>query len=103
PLSLHAAPPIWRVLRRNFLDHGLRDPRCPALIVPSCGTRGGCPVDDPCRRRSFLVIVLAATIAGVTVAALPRRLAPPVVVDELLHGIVVGPEILGLAQVDQFI
>jgi Kef-type K+ transport system membrane component KefB len=52
---------------------------------------------------SFLVIVLAATIAGITVAALPRRLAPPVVVVELLLGIVVGPEILGLAQVDQFI
>jgi Kef-type K+ transport system membrane component KefB len=52
---------------------------------------------------SFLVIVLAATIAGVTVAALPRRLAPPVVVVELLLGIAVGPEVLGLAQVDQFI
>jgi Kef-type K+ transport system membrane component KefB len=52
---------------------------------------------------SFLVIVLAATIAGVTVAALPRRLSPPVVVIELLLGIVVGPQVLGLAQVDQFI
>jgi Kef-type K+ transport system membrane component KefB len=52
---------------------------------------------------SFLVIVLAATVAAVTVALLPRRLAPPVVVVELLLGIVIGPEVLGLAQVDDFI
>jgi Kef-type K+ transport system membrane component KefB len=52
---------------------------------------------------SFLVIVLAATVAGVVVAALPRRLAPPVVVVELMLGILVGPQVLGLAQVDAFV
>jgi hypothetical protein len=40
---------------------------------------------------SFTVIVLAATVAGVVVAVLPARLAPPVVVVELLLGILVGP------------
>jgi Kef-type K+ transport system membrane component KefB len=34
---------------------------------------------------------------------LPRRLAPPVVVVELLLGIVVGPEVRGLAHTDDFI
>ena len=52
---------------------------------------------------SFLVVVLAATVAAVTVAVLPRRLAPPVVVVELLLGILVGPQLLGIAQADDFI
>ncbi|MDX6589101.1 MAG: hypothetical protein QOI84_375 [Solirubrobacterales bacterium] len=52
---------------------------------------------------SFFVIVLVAAIAAITVAVVPRRLAPPVVVLELLLGIVVGPEILGLAHSDEFI
>ena len=34
---------------------------------------------------------------------MPRRFAPPVVVVELLLGIVVGPEVLDLAQTDDFI
>jgi Kef-type K+ transport system membrane component KefB len=52
---------------------------------------------------SFLLMVLAFTVAAVTVAVLPRRLAPPVVVVELLLGIVIGPQVLDIAQVDQFI
>jgi Kef-type K+ transport system membrane component KefB len=52
---------------------------------------------------SFLLMVLAFTLASVTVAVLPRRLAPPVVVVELLLGILIGPEVLDLAQVDNFI
>jgi Kef-type K+ transport system membrane component KefB len=52
---------------------------------------------------SFTVIVLAATVAGVVVAVLPARVAPPVVVVELLLGILVGPQVLGLAHVDDFI
>jgi Kef-type K+ transport system membrane component KefB len=52
---------------------------------------------------SFLVIMLAATVAAITVALLPRALAPPVVVVELLLGIVVGPQVLDIAQVDDFI
>jgi Kef-type K+ transport system membrane component KefB len=39
----------------------------------------------------------------VTVAFVPARFAPPVVVVELLLGIVVGPEVLDLAGTDSFI
>lgn len=52
---------------------------------------------------SFFVIVLIAALAAITVAAVPRRLAPPVVVVELVLGIVVGPEVLDLAKTDDFI
>ncbi len=52
---------------------------------------------------SFFVIVTIAAVAAVTVAAVPARLAPPVVVVELLLGIVVGPEVLDLAGTDSFI
>jgi Kef-type K+ transport system membrane component KefB len=53
--------------------------------------------------QSFFIIVVVAAIAAVTVAVVPRRFAPPVVVLELLMGIVVGPEVLGLAHGDEFI
>src|SRR5207342_2004407 len=52
---------------------------------------------------SFFVIVTIAALAAVTVAAVPKRFAPPVVVVELLMGIVVGPEVLDLAKIDDFI
>jgi Kef-type K+ transport system membrane component KefB len=52
---------------------------------------------------SFLLMVLAFTVAAVTVAVLPRRFAPPVVVIELLLGILIGPQVLGIARVDEFI
>lgn len=52
---------------------------------------------------SFFAIVVVAAVAAVTVAALPKRLAPPVVVLELVLGIVIGPEVLGLAQTDDFV
>ncbi len=52
---------------------------------------------------SFFVIVAIAALAAITVAAVPRRYAPPVVVVELLLGIVVGPEVLGIAKTDDFI
>ena len=52
---------------------------------------------------SFFAIVVVAALAAVTVAVLPRKFAPPVVVVELLLGIVVGPEVLGLAHSDAFI
>ena len=52
---------------------------------------------------SFFTIVAVAAVAAITVAAVPGRLAPPVVVVELLLGIVVGPEVLGLAHSDEFI
>jgi Kef-type K+ transport system membrane component KefB len=52
---------------------------------------------------SFFVIVVIAALAAITVAAVPKRFAPPVVVLELLLGIVVGPQVLGLAKTDDFI
>jgi Kef-type K+ transport system membrane component KefB len=52
---------------------------------------------------SFFVIVSIAAIAAITVAVVPSRFAPPVVVVELLLGIVVGPEVLDLAGTDSFI
>ncbi|HYP55980.1 MAG TPA: cation:proton antiporter [Solirubrobacterales bacterium] len=52
---------------------------------------------------SFFAIVAIAALAAITVAALPSRLAPPVVVIELLLGIVIGPEVLDLARTDDFI
>ena len=54
-------------------------------------------------QQSFLVIVVVAAVAAVTVAAVPARVAPPVVVVELLLGIVVGPQVLDLADTDDFI
>jgi Kef-type K+ transport system membrane component KefB len=52
---------------------------------------------------SFFVIVLVAAVAAVTVAVLPARLAPPVVVVELFLGILVGPQVLDIAGTDSFI
>jgi len=52
---------------------------------------------------SFFAIVVIAAFAAITVAVVPRRFAPPVVVVELLLGIVIGPEVLGVAETDDFI
>jgi len=52
---------------------------------------------------SFLVVVVVATLAAITVTVLPSRFAPPVVVIELLLGIVIGPQLLGIAEPDEFI
>jgi Kef-type K+ transport system membrane component KefB len=52
---------------------------------------------------SFFAIVVVAALSAVLVAAVPKRLAPPVVVLELVLGIVIGPEILDLAHSDDFV
>ena len=52
---------------------------------------------------SFFAIIVTAAVAAVTVVALPRRFAPPVVVLELMLGIVIGPQVLGIADSDEFI
>jgi Kef-type K+ transport system membrane component KefB len=52
---------------------------------------------------SFFAIVVVAALAAITVAAVPKRFAPPVVVLELVLGIVIGPEVLGLAEKDDFV
>jgi Kef-type K+ transport system membrane component KefB len=49
---------------------------------------------------SFLVIVSAAAVAAIVSAFVAPRLVLPVVVVELLLGILIGPQIAGLAQVD---
>ncbi len=52
---------------------------------------------------SFFVIVLTAAVAAATVAFVPGRFVPPVVVIELGLGILVGPHVLGIAKEDEFI
>src|SRR5689334_14404796 len=52
---------------------------------------------------SFFAIVAVSAIAAVTVATVPKRFAPPVVVVELIMGILIGPEVLGLAHSDDFV
>ncbi len=51
---------------------------------------------------SFFLIVLSAAVAAVTVAVLPVRIAPPVVVLELVLGIAIGPHGFGFASTDEF-
>ena len=52
---------------------------------------------------SFFVIVLSAAVAAATVAFVPGRFVPPVVVVELGLGILVGPHVLSIAGEDEFI
>ena len=52
---------------------------------------------------SFFVIVSVAAVAAITVAFIPSRFAPPVVVVELFLGIAVGPQVLDLAHADSFV
>jgi Kef-type K+ transport system membrane component KefB len=53
--------------------------------------------------KSFFAIVVVAAVAAITVAVVPKKFAPPVVVLELMLGIVIGPEILNLAHSDEFV
>jgi Kef-type K+ transport system membrane component KefB len=57
-------------------------------------------IDAPIDETSLLVIVAVAALAGVLVMLISPRLAIPVVVVELVLGIVVGPQVAGLAEVD---
>ncbi|HSC20206.1 MAG TPA: cation:proton antiporter [Solirubrobacterales bacterium] len=52
---------------------------------------------------SFFAIVVVAALAAITVAVVPKRFAPPVVVLELFLGILIGPEVLNLAHPGDFI
>jgi Kef-type K+ transport system membrane component KefB len=52
---------------------------------------------------SFFAIVTVAALAAITVAYLPKRLAPPVVVLELVLGILIGPEVLDIAETSDFV
>lgn len=62
-------------------------------------TSSGLQVDET----SFLVIVGAAALAALAVALIGPRVAIPVVVLELLFGILIGPQVLGIASPDAFI
>src|SRR6188472_3307992 len=46
---------------------------------------------------------MVAAIAAITVAIVPKGMAPPVVVLELVLGIVIGPQVLDLARSSDFI
>jgi Kef-type K+ transport system membrane component KefB len=52
---------------------------------------------------SFFAIVVVAALAAVLVATVPRRFAPPVVVLELVMGILIGPQVFDLAHTDDFV
>jgi Kef-type K+ transport system membrane component KefB len=52
---------------------------------------------------SFLTIVLVGAIAAVIVSVVPRTYAPPVVVLEIVLGIIVGPYVLGIAHISTFV
>jgi Kef-type K+ transport system membrane component KefB len=52
---------------------------------------------------SFFAIVVVAALGAVVVAVVPKRFAPPVVVLELLLGILIGPHVFDLAQPGDFI
>jgi Kef-type K+ transport system membrane component KefB len=52
---------------------------------------------------SFLVIVIVAALAAFLAAVAGGRLTIPVVVIEIVAGIIVGPELLDLADADDFI
>jgi Kef-type K+ transport system membrane component KefB len=52
---------------------------------------------------SFFAVVMVAAVAAITVALLPKRMAPPVVVLELVLGIIIGPHVLQLAHTDDFV
>jgi Kef-type K+ transport system membrane component KefB len=52
---------------------------------------------------SFFAIVLVAAIAATTVAIVPKGMAPPVVVLELVLGIVIVPQVLDFAHSSDFI
>jgi Kef-type K+ transport system membrane component KefB len=52
---------------------------------------------------SFLVIVAMAALAAFLAALVGTRVTVPVVVIEIVAGIIVGPKLLGLAEPDDFI
>jgi Kef-type K+ transport system membrane component KefB len=52
---------------------------------------------------SFLTVVVVGAIAAFAAGLIAPRLAVPVVVLEVVLGIVVGPDVLGLARPDEFL
>jgi Kef-type K+ transport system membrane component KefB len=52
---------------------------------------------------AFLAIVAVAALAALVAGLIAPRLALPVVVLEIVFGIIIGPDVLGLAKPDEFI
>jgi Kef-type K+ transport system membrane component KefB len=52
---------------------------------------------------SFLTVVVAAALAAFLAGVISKRMPLPVVVLEIVLGILVGPEVLGLAESDDFL
>ena len=52
---------------------------------------------------SFLTVVVVSALAAFVAGLISARLPLPVVVLEIVFGIIVGPELLGLADSDQFL
>ena len=69
------------------------------MTVITAVATSGLQVDEG----SFLVIVSAAALAALAVAFIGPRVAIPVVVLELLFGIVIGPQVLDIATPDDFV
>jgi Kef-type K+ transport system membrane component KefB len=57
-------------------------------------------VEAPIDETSLLVIVATAAVAGLVVMLLSPKLTIPVVVVELILGIIIGPQVTDIAQVD---
>jgi Kef-type K+ transport system membrane component KefB len=57
-------------------------------------------VEAPIDEISLLVIIAASAVSGLLVMLISPQLVIPVVVVELVLGIVVGPQVAGLAEVD---
>jgi Kef-type K+ transport system membrane component KefB len=57
-------------------------------------------VEAPIDETSLLVIVAAAALAGLLVMLISPKLTIPVVVVELVLGILIGPQVTNIAQVD---
>jgi len=73
-----------------------------ATIGPLAAETGGGIGISGVDEGSFLTIVAVAALAALTVSLLGKRVAVPVVVVEIVLGIIVGPELLGLAEPDEF-
>jgi Kef-type K+ transport system membrane component KefB len=57
-------------------------------------------VEAPIDETSLLIIVAASALAGLLVMLIQPRLTIPVVVVELVLGIIIGPQVTDIAQVD---
>ena len=91
-----------RTRQQDRLPHQARALSVLAAIGPLAADTGRGIGISGVDEGSFLTLVAAAALAALAVSVLGRRVAVPVVVVEIVLGIVVGPEVLGLASPDEF-